>query len=496
MDNWKAEEKNKKSDVTKKILVAIMALLLLIIVVIIALLYSIKSNTYTIVVDGKAVSNDKGLLMEANNNKYISISDLAEILGYEYHIGEYKVFSSDEDKCYIQSTNETASFYLNSNKVCKLKVNAFTEDYDIFKFENNTIMIQNKFYAPLDAIEVGFNVKIQETQKGMNIISLNQLLTNYNSSLNKDANKETYASLLEESFDNQKAILYDYIILSKKGSGLYGVVTTTGQEILPDKYKSITFLESTKEFLVTNSLNKMGIVDENGRNKIEQIYDSIKVIDKEPKLYLVETNKKYGVIDENGGTIVYPEYDSIGADITKYKDIQNQYILLDSIIPVNKNGKYGLFNITGEKVLDIKYDGIGCELTSTEIDGVTKAVNPTVAIEECKAIVVKTGKAYDLYFVKDKKLVPLKVSSIYYINNNGKPEYYMVYKKQELNLIERLIKAGVIEDPEKENTNTPNVENNTVDNTVNNIVGNTMNNTSNTVAAPISNSNPSTLLTD
>ena len=35
------------------------------------------------------------------------------------------------------------------------------------------------------------------------------------------------------------------------------------------------FIEETKEFLVTNSVNKVGIIDENGQNKIEQIYDSI-----------------------------------------------------------------------------------------------------------------------------------------------------------------------------------------------------------------------------
>ncbi len=462
MENWGTEEKKKDSDVARKILIAIMALVVAIIIIIVVLLYNIKANTFAILVDGKTIDNTQNLLKTVDTTTYINIQELAKILGYDYHVGEYKIFSSDADKCYIKSASETASFYLNSNKVCKLKVEAFTEDYDVFICNNNIIEIGNQLYAPSDAIEVGFNVRIKLSENRMNITTLNALLTSIDNSLNKNKEEATYISLLEEEFDNQKAVLYDYIVLGKKDSGLYSVVTTSGQEILADKYKSIKFLENTKEFLVTNSLDKMGIIDENGKNKIEQLYDSIKVIDNAPKLYLVETNQKYGVIDENGNTIVYPEYDSIGADPTIYKELQNQYVLLDRIIPVCKDNKYGLFDITGNKVLDLKYEGIGCELASVELNGVTKAVNPTIAIEECGGIVIKTGEVYDLFLLVDQKLVSLKVSSIYYIKDNGKENYYMIYKAKELDLIDRLVKAGVIENPNKIQ-DIPN-ENNTVNN--------------------------------
>ena len=57
---------------------------------------------------------------------------------------------------------------------------------------------------------------------------------------------------------------------------------------------------------------------------------------------------------------------------------------------------------------------------------------------------------YDLYFPYDKKLVPLKVTSIYYLTSEGEKEHYMIYEGEELNLIERLIKANVIKDFSKE----------------------------------------------
>lgn len=474
MDNWGTEEKKKESDVTRKILVAIMILLLIIIFVIIALLLNIQKNTFKVIKDGEEVTNTSDLIKTVGNTTYISIQDFAKIVGAEYSKGEYKVFSSDEDKCYIKSTTETASFYLNSNKVCKLKVNDLSENYDVFTFNDNIIQISGKFYAPIDAVKVGFNVKIQLTQNRMLITTLDKLLKNIDSSLNENAKDEnaTYSSLLEEEFDNQKAVLYDYIILSKKDSGLYSLIKTNGEQILPDKYKNIKFLESTKEFIVTNSLDKMGIVDQNGKNKVEQLYDSIKVINSNPKLYLVELNEKFGVIDENGNTIVYPEYDNIGVDTTVYKDLQNQYILLNNIIPACKDNKYGLFDVKGNKVLDVNYDGIGCGLNSVDVGGTTKAVSPVVEIEDCNGIVIKNGEDYDLFLLNDKKLVSLKVSSIYYISNSGQKEYYMIYQDKELNLIERLIKANII----KEKNNDNGSENNTIENNTNTIQNNAINN--------------------
>ncbi len=484
MDNWGNESQTKSKDYSRMILLAIIAVLLVVIVIIAILIVNIQSNTFRILVDGNTVSESKNLLKTVDNNTYISIQDLATILGYEYHVGEYKVFSADTDKCYIQSKNETASFYLNSNKINKLKVNNLTEDYETFTADNRIVQIDNKFYAPLDAIQTGFNVKIQLTQKALSITTLETILKNIDNSLSNNKETSNYKSLLEESFENQKAVLYDYIILSKKDTGLYGVVTTSGKEILPDKYTSITFLETTKEFVVTNSLGKMGIIDQNGKNKIEQLYDSIKVIHNNPKLYLVSLTQKYGVIDENGATIIYPEYDTIGADNFKYKNLQNQYILLDSVIPVSKNKKYGLFDITGKKVLDTVYDGIGYELETAELNGTTKAVNSIIAIEECKGIIVKSGKLYGLYSIEGKEMVPARVNSIYSITSNGIDTYYMIYNNEEINLIERLIKAGVIADP-NQNNNMKNTINNTIENNINNAVGinsiSQMTNTSTTI---------------
>ena len=488
MDNW-GEEKTKKENTgtTKKILIAMMILLVIIISVIVLLLMNIQAKTFKVLKDGQKVTNTTKLLKTINNTTYVNIKKMAEITGYDYHVGEYKTFSSDSDKCYIESkplvseesnTNtetETTSFYLNSNRICKLKSNKLDEDYATFKVESNTVQIENEFYASLDAIEKGFNVKINLTETRMNIKTLSSILKQYDSylsELSEKSNGKTYNSLFTEELDNQKAVLYDYLILNEKDANIYGVIDANGKEILPNKYKKITFIENTKEFIVTNSQDKMGIVDAEGKNTIEQLYDSIKVINSNPKLYLVELNQKFGVLDKTGNTIVYPEYDTIGADSTIYKDLQNQYILLDSVIPVCKEKKYGLFDIKGNKLLDVKYDGIGYEKTSAEIDGVTKTVNPTVAIEDCNGIVVQEGETYNIYILGNDDITKLRVESIYYLSNNGEKTYYMVYKGKEIDLIERLIEAKIIKEKvtkTEDETTSENTIENTVANTTNNV---------------------------
>lgn len=478
MDNWGTEETPKKdSDIARKIIIAMMILLIMVIIAVVYLLLTVKTSTFKITIDGKKASTTKEkLLRTVDDTTYFNIQELASLLKNDYHIGEYKVYSSDTDKCYIQSKEETASFYLNSTKICKLKVNKLTDDYDVFNSEKPVIEKDNVFYAPIDAIKVGFNIKVTESESGISITTLDQLAANIEASINPETTADTKNEKynIDKTFDNEKAMLYDYVVLSKSSSNLYGVITTSGKEILPDKYTSITFLETTKEFLVKNNSGKMGIIDSNGQNKVEQAYDSIKVINNSPKLYLVQTNQKYGVLDENGKTVVYPEYDSIGADATKYKKLQNQYVLLNKVIPVCKDKKYGLFDVTSKKVLDVSYEGIGCELVSAEIDGVNKEINPAIAIEDCRAVVIKNNNdsGYSLFFVDEEKLTPLRVSAIYYLTSEGKDTYYMAYKGKQLDLIERLIEEGVI----KRETVEENLKNeNTTDlnNTINNEINNT-----------------------
>ena len=109
-------------------------------------------------------------------------------------------------------------------------------------------------------------------------------------------------------------------------------------------------------------------------------------------------------------------------------------------------------------------------------------MTPVLTIERCKGVVVKKENQYGLIDVTGKELVPIAVDNIYEIENaeNEDNKYFMLYHNEELNIIERLIVAGLLEEDtttQEEQENHPTTANNEIVNTtVNTVEDNTMNN--------------------
>lgn len=432
--SWELEENNEKDDIKKgnkatKIILIFIILFTILIIALFSLLFYITNNTFKLVVDGKQINKySEDMIQKVDNNIYISLKDFASLAGYTYHNGEYKVYSQDPTKAYVESDYETASFYLNSNKICKLEPNS-TEDYEVFTVKENIREINGKLYAPIEAINIGFNVYISYTDKLMSVSTLKSLVTSWTA----DTALKGYQ--LSENFQNQKAILYGYLIVKKEEKGLYGIVDTKYKEIIPERYTSIDFLESIKEFMVTTNQNKVGIVDSEGKNKINQIYDSIKLIDREEQLYLVSYEKKYGVVANDGKYLIHPEYDKIGINSINYNNLENQYILLDNLIPVCKNEKWGAFDKKGTMIASTIYNGFGCETLKAEIGG-----DPVLEIKEANAIVIKKGELYGIISEKGEELIPPALTEVYSITNAGVTTCYMNYKNKQIDVLEYIEK--------------------------------------------------------
>lgn len=491
---WSSDEpqvKKNKMDTTTKILIAIIVCMVLIILLISILLVNIQTNTFNILVDGKEKEdyNISKLIMNIDDITYINIEEFAKLVGYEYHGGEYKSFTIEEGKCYVQGNEETASFFANDNKVCKLPLNELQEEYREYTIKNTIKIKENKMYAPIEAINLAFNVVIDKKEKSLSIYTLSGLVTSYD----KNVKDWGYSGITDQNFENQKALLYGYIIVNKE-NGLYKIIDNKNtKEIVPDKYKAIEFSENTQEFLVTNSLGQVGIINLDGTTKIEPTYESIAVLDKKEGLYLVQKNKKYGVVKSGNATVIPTEYDSVGlTNLSLNSIIDNKYLIYDTLIPVCQNNKWGAFDKTGNLVLKLEYDGIGCTSTSIEINGVKKTVEPVFLIEECNGIVVEKNERYKLLDITGKELVSTAVEAIYTIENSSDQEYnyYMLYNNKELNIIEELIKAGIIEDP-NENTQEEKKSENIIENNNINTITNTTSakNTTNTTNTNIINNN-------
>jgi len=152
------------------------------------------------------------------------------------------------------------------------------------------------------------------------------------------------------------------------------------------------------------------------------------------------------------------------------------YLILDTLIPVCKSNKWGAYNKQGQVILPLEYDDFGYGLNNIEIDGIKKVVQPLLQIERCNGIVVKKENKYGLMDLNGKELVPIAVESIYSIVDAQSEDsrYFMLYNGRELNVIERLIKAGLL--IEENNKEEENIDNTTITNKLDNSTS-TVNNT-------------------
>ena len=144
-------------------------------------------------------------------------------------------------------------------------------------------------------------------------------------------------------------------ILVKK-DGLYGVLNSKGEIIIPEKYDSIKSDEYCSEIdgyaktgYIISQKTKTGVifgyVDYTGKILVKPKYESIsralEYQDEDIFLVVMENGKK-GVI-KNKKSIIKNNYQEIN-----YYDTSNIFIM-------EKNGKYGFFNSEGKEILETKY---------------------------------------------------------------------------------------------------------------------------------------------
>lgn len=460
IENQVVSDEKKKSDKLLKVIFIFIVILILLSSVVIGLIYYLQQTEFKFTVNNVAIKNYSNdlFLFNTEGKVYISIKDLAGLIDYKAYNGSYgnqEQYSEDNTKCYVEGKDEVASFELNSNQIYKVNTNS-KETYGYYTISEPVIQKNGKLYTGVDGISKAFNIVFEYNKKSnkIAIYTLPFLVNAYKGNI-KNADLE--------SFDNQKALLYNLIIVGNVSSDSnntqdikYGVSSLNGSEIIGTKYKEIQFIEGSKEFLVKTVNNKVGIILTDGTTKIQPQYDNIKQIDNNSNLYLVENNKKQGVIDENGRVKIYLEFDKIGIDLNDFpaSDIKNPYLLFDNAIPVCKNEKWGLFDKTGKQILNIEYDNFGCI-----VNGKIENSNSVIVIPEIKGIVVSKivdeNPYYAIVNYKGSTLVPLALSSVYSVINKGEQDYYMINLKNTLNVVEWVNKRvnTIKETTQEKNTN-------------------------------------------
>lgn len=448
------EEKNTKKSKTTTIILICIVLLILAIIGIVIFMIVVQDMVLKIYIDGKLVTlRENVIIVDNSSNKvYVSIKDIAPYLNYEAHNGEYKVFSEDTNKCWVNTKRETASFFLNSNKICKVYPDQ-TMDYEEYRIDDPVIEKNGKLYVTDDGIKIGFNTTFVY-DKSSNTITINTL-PNLVSKYSNTMKGYGYGGVSSD-FENQKAILYNLFIV-KKSNGLYGVVDSKNNEIISSKYQSMVFSENTQEFSVRSTTNKVGIVTKTGETKIDLLYDNIITLDKNSELYVVKVDNKYGVVNGKGNGIIYAEYDQIGIASKNFPadNISNKYLLFDNFIPVYKNKKWGAFDKSGNIIVPIEYDNMG--YTSTKAGG--KVVNPLLIVPNYKAIVL--GKRneeekktyYGIFDYTGKQIVPVRLDNAFSTTSEGNNTYWMTYNGKEMNIEEYISNLYKLQNQQNETQN-------------------------------------------
>lgn len=440
-DNYVQDNENKNKKITTAIIIALIVVVIAIIAIIV-LIMSITGNKLTVSIDGVATKvSDDTFIFTDDGKVYVSIRDIAPLIGYSAHNGEYKVnVEDDTNKIYVECPNETASFYYNSATISKVAPNS-NNDYENVTMSEPAVRINDKLYVISDGFSTGFNstFSYNKDRKRISIQTLPTLVTTYSNAI---TNYEGYVKLSED-FNNQKALISGLIVASRN-DGKYGVVTITGTDVINPRYNKIQFVESSKEFIITNSSNKVGIAYNTGKTKITVSYDDIKVIDSSLNLYLVKSNNKYGIINSAENTIVHIDFEQIGIETSTFSadNIKNQYILCGNIIPVKYNGKWRLLDINGNRLNNDEYDEIGFVNTSIK----NKIINNALEIGNTNTIVVgklidssrssSKEKVYGGVDVKGNTLIPVNFEAIYSITSSGVTNYYILSNENEYNAVD------------------------------------------------------------
>lgn len=442
------EEKQRKSKKAMAIITALIIFLLIVSIALFVSIYYLKEAQFKFNIDGKAISTKKmntDLFLYEGDNIYISLLDVAELIGYKYYNGGYKQYTEDKNQCYLEGTNEVVTLKNNETKIYKTPIDEldytyFTIDEPIKKMANGKLYISSKGLNLACNLQFVYN----KEENRVTIYTL-PYLTNLYVSNYKDA-------AIADNFNNQKALLYGLLVVqnvdntertSSNNNIRYGIHNLQDKEIVGMKYTDIEFNEGSEEFIVKTEENKVGIITSEGDTKVSPQYDSLKQIDKDLNLYMATSNNKKGVIEKNGKILIYLEYDEIGIDNTQFptNDIKNKYILFNNAIPVKQNGLWGMFNIKGEKILPVEYYTLGCISGSGSSN---RNANNILIIPDVKGIVVckqyeienSKRQYYGVVNSKGQEMVPLRLESVYSIISNGQEQYTMIVGGESYDLIQ------------------------------------------------------------
>lgn len=357
--NRKKDEKTPAQKVVFKLLVISIILCIITGIAMACLYLQGEKKPYSISICGKTIDVNKlQLFTTENGQKYVSLKSLSSNLGYDYYNGEFKKAEESKNKGYIDNKSTIIQFFKDSKEIYKTSESSKT-DYQFYNLKNPILSMEDILYISLDDIDMALNLVVSYSQA--NNQTTIQTPEYWISKNTEPLSKNGIA--ISNTPENIKTLSYGYVVISKDNK--YGVISLAGEELIGNKYNSITFCEYTKKFIVSNSKNEYGIITKSGYSDVKLQYDSIEIINFKPLLYSVKKLDKYEIMNGEGVIISEKQYEAFGYPENKSKG--NNYTLIiptineniKASIIVKNNSKYGLIDLeTGKEILNCNLDGI------------------------------------------------------------------------------------------------------------------------------------------
>ena len=215
----------------------------------------------------------------------------------------------------------------------------------------------------------------------------------------------------------------EYLVSNE--SGLYGVISTVGNEILETKYEEIKYINSSEVY--ATKLNDVWQLT-NSKGEALQTSDGEEFISVKGENVVVNASGKYGIEKTTGEEILPKEYDELKHAFSIY------YI-------AKKDDKFGIVNVNNEQVKEFEYinmylveegNFIVAEKTETESVVFDEALSEKVSgviselnIDKGYIKVFTDGKYkyYNFKFEEKENTEILTQSTLFLSKKNGKYGY-------------------------------------------------------------------------
>lgn len=266
----------------------------------------------------------------------------------------------------------------------------------------------------------------------------------------------------------RRSILNHYFVSYDPNVRKYGVINTTGEIVIENKYDELILIPDKEKdlFLVTenvdyengtyevNAINKNGNIvikdyqdlkpieytgknveyDTNllqfkkdgkygflrfdGTQSFKNIFDEVKVMKNIPNRLLVKENGKYGIINTETSDYIVP---------TLYKSVEPIVADKDTAYIVKFDKKSGIFGSNGKEILPSEYDNIE-KINSLDFFKAIKNKETNIYNKEGKVVI--KGDIKDIVFIKENIIINKKKGKVGVMD--FKKKEILPYKYQEI----------------------------------------------------------------